>query len=630
MNNYKFYITHNSITTEVYPLYDKLKFSWKKDGVRFRKECKTDFKFINNPKLSITDYTTLLAIENEVLRCNIIDFEITRTCDRGTTYSSYWTGSFSINDGKFNLDQCTYNVTPSILDKYSCILKNFNKEYNLLLSGPLMTIKNYERTDLQFMYCELNYADPQPDPTSLGIIFYLPPVCFPDFPTPPGSADAAWSWLYSDIVDLGGGDWHGTIIIYKRVAVTVFNVAGLPDLPPPTGFGQYWEIPGTNNGFTTQFAFEYFAPPNFVATYGADITSVNCGDTPANPFDLTGTKIIDCVNGKDWYYIQAGTGHIDYTQFRTLYDAMLYIVQQTCPTITGLISDFFEWNPIGDAPGYVAGVNYVTGSNNVVSKTAIAQKSDIINPAATQPATIGNISLKELMDNCEAIFHVFWFIDSLGNFRVEHEKYFTFTTGFNTSVGVHAKYNVKNNIYSYKKESMPSVEKFKFMEAFYLDFIGKDITYTSECTVNEGENNTKEYIADKFTTDIDYIEAYPTDIEKTGFVLVVYNSSGGVNAVAKELCKLSNAMQNNGHLSWANLQYNYHRYGRVLLTGNMNGTNETFFTAIRNKVQSNVKLQICCADSFDPTGILVQTELGTGEIETAEEQDNIVKLQINL
>lgn len=630
MSKYKFYITHNAVTTEVFPLYDKIKYTWKKDAVRYRKECKTDFTFINNQKNGISDFTTILDIENGALRCEIIDFEIKVSCDNGANYATDFTGSFSVNDGKFDLDKCTYKFNVLLVDKYTCLLKNINKEFNILETGPLITIKNYERPQLQFMYCLLNYADPAPDPTPSGTIFYQPPICFDDFPTPPGSAKAAWSYLYSDIVDLGVNDWHGTIIIYKRVVQTVFNVGGLPYTPAPTIFGQWWEVPGTNNGFTTQFAFEFFAPPNFVATYGTDIISVPCNSDPGAPYNLTGSKIISCVNGLDWYYVQSGTSNVEYDSFRTLYDSMLFLVQKNCPTINGLVSDFFEWNPIGDAPDYVAGFNYVTGEKNVLNKIAIAQKSDVIDPNASQAATIGNISLKRIMENFKVIFNVDWFIDDDNNFRIEHAKYFNYLLGYDTTITPNSKFNISNNKYSYKKEEMPSAEHFTFMESLYLDFVGKDITYNSSCVTNEGDNNIKQYASDRFTTDIDYIEAFPADIEKTGFVLVVYNTSGGINVVAKEIGKLSNSDQNNAHLSWANLHYNYHRYGRVLLNGNMNGVDEVFFTATRNKVQDNVKLQICCGETFEPTGKLIKTEIGQGEVETAEQENNIITLQINL
>lgn len=630
MTKYKFYITHDSTTYEVKPLYDKIKLSWTKDGVRYREKLTTEFKFVNISKDSISDFSTLLAIENGADRCDEIIFVLKESCDRGATYSTRWTGTFSINDGKFDLDKCVYTLSvPNIQDKYSCILKKINIDYNIVLSGPLIDIRNYERTELQFMYCPLNYADLAPDPTPSGTIYYQSPICLPGFPAA-SSEEATWSYLYSDIVDLGVGDWHGTIIIYKRYVVTTFNIGGVSNPPANPIFGQYWEITGSNNGVSTQFALEFFSNPNFVATYGTDITSVNCGVVPASPFNLTGVKIIDCVNGKDWYYIQSGTSYINYTQFRTLYNSVVYIVNEICPTINDIVSDFFEWNPIGDAPDYVAGKNYVTDSLNVISNIAIAQKSDIVDPTATQPATKGMISLKSLMENLLNLVNVDWFIDANNNFRIEHSKYFDYTVGYDSTTGVHEPWNIKNKSYSYKKESMPSKEKFSCMESFYVDFIGKDIIYSSECVTSSGDNNTKPFNVDKITTDIDFIESFPDQIDKVGFVLVVFNQDSGVNVVSKELGKLSGAMQNNAHLSWANLHYNYHRYGRVLLEGNMNGITETFFTANRNKVQSNVKLQMCCGERFDPTGILVETELGNGEIETAEQVDDIVTLQINI
>ncbi|MES2138647.1 MAG: hypothetical protein V4511_02995 [Bacteroidota bacterium] len=620
MNNYKFYITHNSITTEVFPLYTKLEFIWKKEGVRFRKDLKTEFKFINDPKHSITDFTRLLAIETGSLRCDEIDFEIKKSCDRGRTYTSYWTGSFATNDGFFNLSQCNYKVKPQVVDQYTCIYKKLNDEYNLLLSGPLITIKNITQFNYEFYYCDITgVSQPVADPNTLRI-------CFPS----PSAEDATWTELYNDIAcyDFDCTAYVGNLIVYIRERVVSVNVGGVST--PPTGSG-WVEVSGSDNGETTTYVRPYTGVLPVITN---TIVNIACDGSPTLIGGLSYVKLYftnlssNCADGADWYWSPPEAVKT-YTQSRTLYNAMLYLLNQACPTLTALVSDFFEWNPIGDAPGYVAGINYVTGLNNVISNIAIAQKSDVIDPTATQHATSGTINLKTILENFKKIFNVDWFIDASGNFRIEHEKYFSYSVGFTSTSAPHAQWNDANEIYSYKKEDMPSKESFKFMESQGIDFVGKSITYSGAC-VTYGASGIKEYVADKFSTDINFIENQPSDIDRTGFVLIVYEQIGSTLFIAKEAGKLTGALIANAHLSWANLHYNYHRYGRVLLTGNMNGSNETFLSAKRNKVQSNVKLLICCTDPFNPNGILVQTELGTGEIESAEEVEEIVTLSINL
>lgn len=609
MSKYKFYITHNAVTTEVFPLYDKIKYAWKKDVIRFRKECKTDFTFINNPKKLIYDFNTILAIENGSLRCDIINFEIKISCDKGATYTSHWLGSFSINDGRFDLNKCTYKVNPKIIDKYSCIINSQDKEVNLVESGPLITIEMYEnQVTVEYTW---------------GFNVTL----------------AGWTNVHTAFVLIGEEPYQDTLQIYffAREFSTTNKIAGV-SFPPSAD--PNWALLNTTLTTATYTRPYVGGVVEVEEVFTIDMTGeCSTAPPPPAPVNLPGFGTYTYVASFDFgtstcqsFFIAIPINGLEtYTQFRTLYNALSYLISKNCPEITGIISDFFEWNPIGDSPGYIAGINYVTGVINTVSKVAISQKSDIVDPNAFQKATKGLITFKKLMAQMSVIFNVDWFIDGSGNFRIEHEKYFTNTLGFNSAIAPHSVFNIANKIYSYKKDSMPNSEGFKFMEADGIDFTGRDINYSGTCVSNDAEGaGRKEYVADLITTDVNFIQSQPGEINKLGFVIVAYYNDGFDNIIHQEAGRISGNVLNNAHLSIANLNYNFHRHGRVLLNGNMNGVDEVFFTAIKNKVQSNVKLQICCGETFDPTGILIQTELGQGEIETAEEENNIITLQINL
>src|SRR3972149_216701 len=110
------------------------------------------------------------------------------------------------------------------------------------------------------------------------------------------------------------------------------------------------------------------------------------------------------------------------------------------------------------------------------------------------------------------------------------------------------------------------------MEADSMDFIGKDITYTGACVSSDKDSGgRKDVVADLITTDINYIQTNASALSKTdlGFVMVVYYNDGVDNIIHQEAGKITGNVINNAHLGWANLHYNYHRYGRILLTGNM-------------------------------------------------------------
>jgi len=66
----------------------------------------------------------------------------------------------------------------------------------------------------------------------------------------------------------------------------------------------------------------------------------------------------------------------------------------------------------------------------------------------------------------------------------------------------------------------------------------------------------------------------------------------------------------NAPLSWANLQEAYHRYGRVLITGQMNLADETFDSAKKFRKQNNQTYINCCLSVPENQGQVI-TELLT-------------------
>ncbi|MCE3279691.1 MAG: Uncharacterized protein K0S44_1882 [Bacteroidetes bacterium] len=628
MGKYKFYLTHNTSTVEVFPLFDKISFRYEKDDVRFRKKLTTKLQFVNNPKLNIFDFTYLLGIENGLLKCEKIFLAIERSCDNGNSYSEYWNGVFAINTGEFDLNKCTYIVTPAVNDKYSCLYNNLNKEINLLLSGPLINVYNYgEFTNYEYWWCDVSAQLPQSPPG--------PVVGCWDTGTPD---ELTWTPLYSDIHVIpsppGINTLVGNYIIYIRERLKTYNIGGTPNYP----IGSGWEIvPGTNNGITTDFVRPYSAT---LPVVGTDFEIVPCGSSPSLPdpqnfvhlyfTNLAGYCATAGAYSAEFYYAPPVGLTKNYTQFRTLYDAFNYLVHQLCPDINLVVSDFFEWNPIGDAPGYTAGLNYVTGLDNKLARSIIAHKSDIIDPIASQHATRGMITFERLMANIKSIANVKWYIDDDLNFRIEHTSYFTYSIGYNVMTGLSLPFNRAKMQYTYKIEEMPPAEQFAFMESQNIDFVGADITYSSGCVATYEENKVKKYDAADISTDISFIENQPADIDYHGFFLGTYDLFAGVRFISKEIGKMTGMLLNNAHLSWANLHHHYHRHDRVLLNGNMNRTDQAFFSAIKTKEQKDVTLVLCCGEVLEPETQQIQTELGVGRIEEAEQVEEILKITIRM
>jgi hypothetical protein len=304
---------------------------------------------------------------------------------------------------------------------------------------------------------------------------------------------------------------------------------------------------------------------------------------------------------------------------RPFQDVCEYVVDALGCGVDNVVSDFFDWNAIGDAPGYTAGINYVTTAANKLTRMTIAQKSDIINPTSSGAATKGMITFEKLEKIWRELFNAYWFIDANDNLRIEHISYFQKTVGYDTTISPNAIYNIAKRKYSYDKSKMPKVERFKFSEALQTDMVGADIWYDSICVDQDSDSNVKERgTADFLTCDLYNIFQNPGDINKQGFVLMA-NTFDGVNyQVDSEQGKISNLIIQNGHLSWANLHHNYHKYNRVLLQGYMNLVVTNFITAIKAKKQSEIVIQLCCDEEFEPSNYLVKTDLGDGIVDEAD------------
>lgn len=262
-------------------------------------------------------------------------------------------------------------------------------------------------------------------------------------------------------------------------------------------------------------------------------------------------------------------------------------------------------------------VNPISGQD--LTNVMIEQKSDAIfesNVESSDPATLGIITFKQLMDQLWAMFQVTWVIQD-NILYVEHINFFRFNFSYlpNTTVGidltsVYPLALVGTYNYSFEQK-LPIREKFSFMEAWNIDFIGADIEYTN--CLNEG--STDRYVADLITTDIDptYLD---NEASKDGFVFFHCDQTNNVISVAGVLSGITFP---NAHLSWANLHQAYWRSNRPLPTGYMN--NELIaFNAPNLKLKKQEPIEFpFCVENFDTfVNDLVRTTMGDGTIEKAE------------
>lgn len=140
---YRFYVTtfNPAATIEVFPLnFLASTIVWERESghVFYRKKFNgkllfgTDSTAIDDSGAEVNrmdDYDLFWFIES-LDPCFTIDFEIKRTVSG--VEASYWTGTFSTSEGTFDLDKCTFEVTPLIDDSYNLFLDKFNDEYNMI------------------------------------------------------------------------------------------------------------------------------------------------------------------------------------------------------------------------------------------------------------------------------------------------------------------------------------------------------------------------------------------------------------------------------------------------------------------------------------------------------------------
>ena len=276
-------------------------------------------------------------------------------------------------------------------------------------------------------------------------------------------------------------------------------------------------------------------------------------------------------------------------------------------------------------------VNPVSGAD--LSHIMISQKSDCIFTGtppveSSDPATKAIITFNNLITYLKAMFQVDWYIDTwhenepsgFAALVIEHINFFRNNLSYPSGnppvldnyvdIDLNTIYPIcliGSNVYEYEA-TLPIREKFSFMEAWNIDFVGAPIEYT-DCLTEGGEES---YSASEITTDIDPV-LLDAEASKEGFVMFHCDDNF---EVISEIGEMSGLEIPNAHLSWANLHNNYWIYNRPLGNGSMNNKPTTFYLNRKLKNQKALEFPYCIQD-FNPNK-LIGTRMGNGEVNTAE------------
>lgn len=567
------------------------------------------------------DYTYFRGLEKRSSR-RCTELFIRREWLCGTGWKVFWTGTFSTGAGSFDLDLCQFTVKPEVFDRYSCLLKNQNKKINILQAGPKVTANVVILPSLEWGACTFTEGHAEP----LG-------GCseFVDNDFNPVN-----SWLLANDQFYDNGTDSFTLYTFWRERQSTPCIGGNP-VPPP-GIG--WVLLEDNcdlDGSAT-----YVRPPTISYTFGDAVAGTWDEDNnPIQPDDsclwvfIGEGGLVDELTGLEimpWFVCLTAGEPIQYQNARTGLDCLTFIASSIGCELNGIVSDFLEWDPAGDAVGYAAGFNYVTGRANQVDHLLLTQKSDAIDPNASSPATIGEMTFKEFMSMLLSM-RLFWDIDDNGTLRIEHWSYWTFPVGLDLA----AYQAIQRRAYEHLSNEIPRYERMKWMEAQGKDFIGVDIVYSGPCINVEDRSEVKEYAIGRITTDVPFVNGDPDTISKDGFVLLVTSYNGTSYDVILDSGALSGNVVTNAPLSTANLERDFWTWDRFMPTGNLNGQDMTFDGFQPNIQQRPVTITNFCCEllKFDPKKS-VQGELGAalgdllGHVQKEEFEDQRMTTTLTL
>ena len=582
---------------------NKAKIVWEKsdNGLLFRK--KLEGSFILTRSTNETCYDAIKAMTV----CDTAALRITQPDDTTFTVISV----FNKRDIQYNDDKCLMTIKPryydpnnidSIMDKDLNIINDaFDVHTITYAAGYIFEYITYSKenvncTDLTFNAETGQWISSNPDG-------------FPHFKvfndTVISDDENSNGWTYFSQVNQHDGPPEDTFFdittTWFREVKYVAKAIDPLNTPPPQGGSAYAFVYHSTLTINGQLYNKYtryvddLLPKN---TYG-DLTLNNIG------------VIYSSLNSYYGYYSSRTL-----TRARRLNDILDYF--KTEFGCTTLVSKFFL-----DASNPMSGEDL----RNIM----IMQKSDAIYVGGSEtsdPATLGIITFRELMAQLWAMFQVTWVIkDDI--LYIEHIRYFRYnfsyiplgiigidlTTEYPTAL-------VGTQAYEYE-QNIPLREKFTFMEAWNVDFVGTDIHYT-DC-LEEGD--TINYSAEMVTTDIDpsYLDALAS---KDGFVFFHCDQN---YKVISSVGELSNASSPNAHLSWANLHDAYWNCNRPISVGNLNNDYHAFEAPQRNnKKQVPIEFPYCVTDFELVINDLVRTTLGDGEIIAAEYNIKTEKVRIEL
>jgi hypothetical protein len=499
-----------------------------------------------------------------------------------------YTANIKLNTPQTTINslQCTITAKLDPSDAYTCFLKEYDQEINILSGTTKHSVKPF-LGEIQIKVV----AEPAPSTPATW---------------PLSSPRTAQSSFYTT-----AQGW--TIIRNEINGVTL--VSSTPQLYR------------AETNIITTYAREFVAggsiPPGdgWVSVSGGFARRISRVYSPARSFilDPNPNQIIQAYDvtglGEDFSSVPLPNGV-------RLSDILATFV----PCSLTVVSDFFGINPDSTAP---SNTPYTEALENL-QDFLLFQKSDVKRPQAANIATSGKTSYKKLMDVLQVMFNVRYRIEG-STLRIEHVSYFSQSNGLDLTAAPYAQHVEGKTQTSYDNTDAAKSERWNWMETVSPMFTATPIRYDEECLLSDAQDEIA-YTAEDMNSDVLYIQGNPDRVDDKGFVPIAAYRNGSDYYLVQETNLVDGNLYPNSHLAWANLLAHYHTYDRLYPTGTLNGISTTFDSARRRKVGEEVQIILSNATYWNTfsAGDLIETTLGIGEVTRAGYETLTCQLSLNV
>ncbi len=497
-----------------------------------------------------------------------------------------YTGNIKLDtpQTKINTLQCTISARLDPNDSYTCFIKEYDEEINILSGTTKHSIKPFFGTIQVIPVVEPAPSTPPQWPLS------SPRTAASSTYT----AAQGWTVIKNEI----NGVRQVTSFLYRAETniTTTFAREFVAGGTPPPGDG--WI--SVSGGYARRISRVY--SPAKSQILDPDPNKI------VQAYDITGLSedftAVNIPNGVRWSDI----------------------LETFVPCGLTVVSDFYGINPDGTAP---SNTPYTEALENL-QDFLLYQKSDVKRPTAANIATNGRTSYKKLMEALQVMHNVRYRIAGT-TLRIEHVSYFSQSNGLDLTAAPFSNYVDGKTETTYDNSEAAKGERWEWMETVSVMFTCLPIRYDAECLLSDATDETL-YTAADMNSDVLYIQGNPDRVDDRGFVPIAAYRNGSDYYLVQETNALDGNLYPNSHMAWGNLLEHYHTYDRLYPTGTLNGVSTTFDSAKRRKVGEELEIILSNSSYWTvySAGDLIETQIGIGEVDKATYETRDCKLSLQL